>query len=451
MSEGIAIQDPTVNPIINSPYEEPRCHWELDERGLAKPNVLPSRRESRGTNPTPQPRANTTQPMLVYQGNELTLVNALRTSVREWRYQGYPGVTEPTRRLLDHWNSDQPTPRLFFAQKEAIETLIYMFEVADRNGYHHRTLAEVNEKFNDNIHRLTTKMATGTGKTAVMALIIIWQSVNHSHRPQDPRFTNQFAIVTPSITVRDRNRLDLIPNRPHNIYADWNLVPRRSNYTRPVENAKVAITNFHTLQTKEVTWGQPSTKAKKISRMKPSVETSRDMIKRALGTLSPRRRILVLNDEGHHCHNTQSQLVEIHGEERKNADPLVQRPTNDKGHRRTTRCNRSHSNSHVHNYPGRQHQRPDFPLDRLRLPSHRCHRIGDGKNSTDPRGGRRHGRRLPRIPKPLPPVQGQDQANQDRTDQPTESSTGYAIRELPGNDQGVGGLPSAPGIHHSRQ
>ena len=320
MSEGIAIQDPTVNPIINFPYEEPKCHWELDERGLAKPNLLPGRRESRGTNPAPQPRANTTQPMLVDQGNELTLVNALRTSVREWRDQGYPGVTEPTRRLLDHWNSDQPTPRLFFAQKEAIETLIYMFEVADRNGYHHRTLAEVNEKFNDNIHRLTTKMATGTGKTAVMALIIIWQSVNHSHRPQDPRFTNQIAIVTPGITVRDRSRLDLIPNRPHNIYADWNLVPRRSNYTRPVENAKVAITNFHTLQTKEVTWGQPSTKAKKISRMKPSVETSRDMIKRALGTLSPRGRILVLNDEGHHCHNTQSQLVEIHGEERKNAD-----------------------------------------------------------------------------------------------------------------------------------
>ena len=91
-----------------------------------------------------------------------------------------------------------------------------------------------NETYNESIRRLATKMATGTGKTAVMALTIIWQSVNHAQSPRDRRFTNQFAIITPGITVRDRNQQDLIPNREPNIYTGWNLVPRRSTYLKAV-------------------------------------------------------------------------------------------------------------------------------------------------------------------------------------------------------------------------
>ena len=202
------LQDPKINPIINSPYEEPTQHWELDHQSVAKPNLLPGRRESKGVNPTPQARTNTTQPMLAQANSEMVLVNELRSAVGEWRRQAYPGVTEPTRRLLDHWNSDQPNPQLFFAQKEAIETIIYMFEVAPKTGYHHSTLAQVNSDYNQGLHRLATKMATGTGKTAVMALIIIWQSVNHAQNTRNRIFTNQFAIITPGITVRDRNRQD---------------------------------------------------------------------------------------------------------------------------------------------------------------------------------------------------------------------------------------------------
>ena len=177
-----------------------------------------------------------------------------------------------------------------------------------------------NETYNESIKRLATKMATGTGKTAVMALTIIWQSVNHAQSPRSRRFTNQFAIITPGITVRDRNQQDLIPNREPNIYTGWNLVPRRSTYLKAVENAKVSITNFHSLQLREIAWGQASSRTKRIARMTVSTENGREMIKRALGNLDQKGRIMVLNDEGHHCHNTQSQLIHVQGEDRKTAD-----------------------------------------------------------------------------------------------------------------------------------
>ena len=144
------------------------------------------------------------------QTDELALVNDLRDRVSNWRRQGYPGVTNATRQLLDHWNSDQPEPKLFFAQRETIETLIYLFEVARGNSHPWQTLRGENETYNEGLRRLAVKMATGTGKTAVIALVIIWQSVNHHQSPRDNRFTNRFAVVTPGLTVRDRNRRDLI-------------------------------------------------------------------------------------------------------------------------------------------------------------------------------------------------------------------------------------------------
>ena len=313
--------DPVEQPIINSPYEEPKWHWTLDERQVAQAPLKPGRREARGgSNPVPQPKITKTQPMFDNSQEELILVNNLRTLVARWRQQGYPGVTNATKRLLDHWNSDQPEPRLFFAQREAIETLIYLYEITSPSSEPWEALNKENQAYNEGIRRLAIKMATGTGKTAVMALIIIWQSVNHAQSPRDRRFTNQFAIITPGITVRDRNRQDLIPNREPNIYTGWNLVPPRSAYLRAVENAKVSITNFHSLQLREISWGQASSRAKNIARMRVPTENGREMIKRALENLDPRGRIMVLNDEGHHCHNTKSQLIEVQAEDRKTAD-----------------------------------------------------------------------------------------------------------------------------------
>ena len=315
-----APQNPQTNPIINSPYQEPQWHWTLNDRQVAQAPLLPGRRQAMGTNPVPQPRNPITLPLFDNPREELTLVNDLRILVDMWRQQGYPRVTNATKKLLDHWNSDQPEPKLFFAQREAIETLIYLFEISAGSGKPWMDINGENETYNESIRRLATKMATGTGKTAVMALIIIWQSVNHSQSPRDRRFTNQFAIITPGITVRDRNQRDLIPNQEPNIYTGWNLMPKPSAYRKAVENAKVSITNFHSLHLREIAWGQANTRAKRIARMTVPTENGKEMIKRALGNLDQKGRILVLNDEGHHCHNTQSQLIHVQGEDRKTAD-----------------------------------------------------------------------------------------------------------------------------------
>ena len=319
--EGPPAQDPTATPIINSPYEEPQWHWSLGNDGVAQLPLLRGRRESRGINPVPQAKGGSRQLSMDEQTDELALVNNLRNLVSTWRRQNYPGVTTATRQLLDHWNSDDQTePRLFFAQREAIETLIYLFEAARNNSQPWNDLREVNSTYNENMRRIAVKMATGTGKTAVMALVIIWQAVNHHQNPSDRRFTNRFAVITPGLTVRDRDQRDLIPNGEKNIYQSWKLIPNRSSYRTAVENARVSITNFHTLQLKEMTWGQPNTRARRIARMEVPTENSREMIKRALREMDTRGPIMVLNDEGHHCHNTNPLLVKTQKEEQKTAD-----------------------------------------------------------------------------------------------------------------------------------
>ena len=313
--------NPTDHPIINSAYEEPRWHWKLNEQGVAQPELLPGRRQSIGVNP-PVPRSKTPKMLTLFDDpkEELILVNNLRTDVSMWRRQEYPGVTNVTKQLLDHWNSDQVKPQLFFAQIEAIETLIYLAEIAGNNSEPRRMLKEVNHKYNADMRRMAVKMATGTGKTAVMALTIIWQSINRAHSPQDRKFTDRFAVLTPGITVRDRNQQDLIPNRNPNIYRNWNLIPNRKNMRTPVENARVTVTNFHTLQMKEIAWGQASSRARRLARMEMPTENGEEMIRRALKELDGQARIMVMNDEGHHCHNTNPELVEVQQEDRKTAD-----------------------------------------------------------------------------------------------------------------------------------
>ena len=184
-------QDPSHNPILNSPYREPLWHWTLDQNGIAQAPALPGRRESRGASPVPGTKGRPTQTSFDDQTSALTLVNDLRGTVTQWRRQNYPGVTADTKQLLDHWNSDQTEPRLFFAQVEAIEdphlplrgcSEVQQQALEDAPG-NQRDLQPGDEATGG------TKMATGTGKTAVMALVIIWQSVNHHQSPRDNRFT----------------------------------------------------------------------------------------------------------------------------------------------------------------------------------------------------------------------------------------------------------------------
>ena len=313
--------NPLDEPIINSPYAEPQWHWDLDERGVARAPALPGRRLSKGILPVPKAKGDHTQEHLFDAAPELALVNHLRREVGGWRAQGYPGITNATGKLLRHWSSNQTEPRLFFAQREAIETIVYLQEVTDRKSFAWAELKEANRKYNDSMTRLAVKMATGTGKTTVMALVIVWQAVNHFLRPADQRFTNQFAIITPGITVRDRNAKDLIPQPDgRDMYREWRLLPNDRNFTIAVNSARVEVTNYHALQPQEVSWGAASTRAKKLARMKTRLETDREMMQRALPGLDGQIPILALNDEGHHCHNTDPETVKASREEAKVAD-----------------------------------------------------------------------------------------------------------------------------------
>ena len=189
-------RNPETQPVINSPYKAPQWHWTLNERGAAQEPAIPGRRRSMGIIAVPGPKTVALQTSFGDQADELTLVNDIRDAVANWRARDYPNVTNASSRLLRYWHSDQTEPRLFFAQLEAIETLIYLYEVATTNSFAWGKFAweklnEANRDYNDDLRRVGVKMATGTGKTAVMTLTIIWQSVNHTLDPKNPQVHQQ--------------------------------------------------------------------------------------------------------------------------------------------------------------------------------------------------------------------------------------------------------------------
>ena len=316
--------DPTSQPIINTPYDPPQWYWTLDGRDRASSPPVKGRRRASGVLPVPQPRRplplpndpSTSRP-------ELTMVNRIRDLVEDWQDRRWPGITETTRHLLRHWHQEEREFRLYFAQLEAIRTLIWLHEVAPSDQSGREVLDEIagyNESFNRGIPRVAVKMATGTGKTAVMAMAILWQASNYARNPADSRFTNRFAAITPGITVRERLEDGLVPDpiNGDDTYSAMDLLPRES--WRPYVNmARIDILNFHQLERKQVTMGM-STKGRQLAGYRPRIETDSQMVNRAFDTNADGPgSIMVFNDEGHHCHNTESE-ASANDTDRKSAD-----------------------------------------------------------------------------------------------------------------------------------
>jgi type III restriction enzyme len=209
----------TDDPIITSPFDIPACHYELDSEGQPTGKKLPNRRESIQVVPVPAARRRGPKQAELELFDEVSgtkvdknaLVNEIRTHVSQWR--GLPpsqwGVTPETQRLLLHWRDPYRARRLFFCQREAIETLIYLTEVAPNRFK--KQIAEANAKANPGLNRLAAKMATGSGKTTVMGMIVTWQAVNKARRANSKTFSDAFLIVAPGITIRDRLRV-LLPS-----------------------------------------------------------------------------------------------------------------------------------------------------------------------------------------------------------------------------------------------
>ncbi|MBI4235870.1 MAG: DEAD/DEAH box helicase family protein, partial [Chloroflexi bacterium] len=211
------------NPILNSPYVEPTRHFRFSEDGITD-EVVNERRTSAYFIPIPPPKKKGRQLAFDTEWTEdriqeNTFINQVRSRVAIWRRGGYQGVTKVTRRLLDYWRDTERDRKLFFCQIEAAETAIYINEVANRYGdtWIDNHLRQANADANPLLYRIALKMATGSGKTVVMAMLIAWQALNKMANPQDARFSDAFLIITPGITIRDRLRV-LLPNDPDNYY-----------------------------------------------------------------------------------------------------------------------------------------------------------------------------------------------------------------------------------------
>jgi type III restriction enzyme len=180
---------------------------------------------------------------------ENKLVNDIRRRVAMWRKGGYVGVTPTTTRLIAYWTDPAREKKLFFCQNEALETAIYIAEVAKKYGdaWIENAIREANDTSNPGLPRTAFKMATGSGKTVVMAMLIAWHALNKRANPQDARFSDTFLIITPGITIRDRLRV-LLPNDP-NYYRQRDIVPAQLH--DQLGQAKIIITNYHGFRLRE--------------------------------------------------------------------------------------------------------------------------------------------------------------------------------------------------------
>src|SRR6266851_2941018 len=250
-------------PILNSPYDYPTQYWELDQHGQPTHRIIESRRRAEFITPIPKPRKRKEtadeRKFVFDEGKGLStveqqydptpIINELRSHVDQWRALTSPNdwlVTPETARLLQHWRHHKfNNIRPFFCQVEAVEVAIWLTEVAPKIRAGSRFLehlANANNDANPELMRLALKMATGAGKTTVMAMLIAWQTVNAVRRPNSKKFTRGFLIVTPGLTIRDRLRV-LKPNDPDSYYRNLQLVP--NDMLSDLDKAKMVITNYH--------------------------------------------------------------------------------------------------------------------------------------------------------------------------------------------------------------
>jgi type III restriction enzyme len=316
------------SPILNSPYIEPNRYFKADERGITD-DIVEGRRPSSFY--IPVPRANTKQKQLSLNisegafGNELqkenVFINKLRAIIKQWRRDGYSGITKTSRDLLSYWQDDTRENKLFFCQIEAMETLIYINEVAEKAGesWIINELKQAATDANPGLYRLAFKMATGSGKTVVMAMIIAYHTLNKIRYTQDTRFTDSFVIITPGITIRDRLNV-LLPNDPKNYYLQRDIVSHQDFDS--LQQATVFITNFHQLEQRQTPRFQVGAVMKAAGLLKDAAvkESSSAMVNRAFKSILGKPRVLVINDEAHHCYREKPTNEKLAGDDRKEAD-----------------------------------------------------------------------------------------------------------------------------------
>ena len=271
--------------IINSPYEEPTQHWRY-ERETRTFDLVDGRQPAGYVVASSDSRAFDDPGIFV----EIPLVNRIRPRVAAWRSAGYPGVGSITKRLLAHWRDPEEfeARRFFFCQLEAVETLIWLTEApaAERAGI------EIPGDGGAFV-RQCCKMATGSGKTIVMAMVIAWQVLNKAANPKDPRFSKNVLVIAPGLTVKNRLAV-LEPAGAGNYFETFNIVP--SALMDSLRQGKVLIRNWHALA-----WESAEQIQKRRSVDKRGVKSDEAYTREVLGEMAHARNLLVINDEAHHA------------------------------------------------------------------------------------------------------------------------------------------------------
>jgi type III restriction enzyme len=335
-------------PILNSPYAYPNRHWELDAHGQPTNRIVEQRRRAEFITPIPKPKkrrgARAQEEIIFNEATEvssadqryetMSIVNDIRRRVDAWRKLQNPSdwrVTPETARLLQHWRHHAFSSfRPFFCQVEAAETMIWLAEVAPNLGKEGRTFLDhfeaASELSNPGLARIALKLATGAGKTTVMAMLIAWQTINAVRRPNSKKFTRGFLVVTPGITIRDRLRV-LQPNDPDSYYQSRELVP--GDMLADLDRAKIVITNFHAFklrETMELSKGGRALLEGRVQREEDEIktlETEGQMLQRVMPDLMGMKSVLVLNDEAHHCYREkpgEDDEGELKGDDKKEAE-----------------------------------------------------------------------------------------------------------------------------------
>jgi len=325
------------NPILNNPYEEPLWHYATSPQGeLDYSRPVPGRRIF-----TPE-----VQSIPVRQGrqgelmeiNDLAgaergkhIVNLLRREIGSWRQAKYPQTTRITRELLHFWflNPERDrTQALFFAQREAIETAIWLNEIAEKSNVGQHILRQLEQAQRvstlpeNNLPRIAFKMATGSGKTVVMAALIAYHYFNRTEYRNDVRFADNFLIVAPGITIRDRLGVLRVDTRSgvdaEDYYHIRFLTPKAwREHEMPELNNRLVITNYHAFEPKTLQGNKRSPFDGKIQQdgaRQAATEDYAQVISRLLSGFRPGSRLLIINDEAHHCYLPMEDDLKAEGE-----------------------------------------------------------------------------------------------------------------------------------------
>ena len=313
------------------PWTKPTQHLVKDESVPTDWRVQEGRRESR-----------------------LLLVPKIRLAVDAWREQGYPGVSDVTRRLFEYWFEEDhevagfPTPfRYWFCQREAIETLAWLVEIAgqqdaqkliqayatkfkrdlltdnivfqttmDGRRQLRRYMPELNRDGEqdlppEDLRRFAFKMATGSGKTWVMAMAVVWSHF-HKKRVEGSPLSTNFLIVAPNVIVYQRLEKDFASN---SIFYQLPLIPPewrgafsqkvilRGEAAEPDPSGNLFLTNIHQLyESRDEEW-TPANAIEALLGKKPAKDLAASSQRSMLERVKSLKDLVVLNDEAHHVHD----------------------------------------------------------------------------------------------------------------------------------------------------